>query len=233
MSTVAEQINTNFELSVNNTPSTKFRIGSITKTFTAVSILQLIQQGQLSLDDPISKYYPDQKDEDKISIRHLLTHTSGIPNYTDDPRMFEWSVQPSPPEKLIERFSQHELEFSPGEKYKYSNSGYVLLGSLIEQISGQTYEVYLKENIFEPLGMKDSGVDHPSCILDLRAAGYHFSEDGTLQNAPYFDPSNAYSEGAILSTVENLHLWDQALYTEKLLQKAFIEQMFTPFKGGA
>lgn len=221
----------NLEFKVNNTPKTKFRIGSITKTFTAVSILQLVQTGLLNLDDPISRYYPNQKDGDQITIRHLLNHTSGIPNYTDDPRMLEWSVQPSPPDKLIERFSQNELEFVPGDKYLYSNSGYVLLGSLLEQISGQSYELYLKDNIFEPLGMKNSGVDVPSYILDSRAAGYHLNEEGTLFNSPYFDPSNAYAAGAIFSTVEDMHIWDQALYTEQLLKKPFIEQMFTPYKG--
>lgn len=221
----------NFELAVNNTTKTKFRIGSITKTFTAVSILQLVQRGELNLEDPIGKYHPIQKDGDKITIHHLLTHTSGIPNYTDDPQMLEWCTQPSTPEKLIERFYQKELEFHPGEKYKYSNSGYILLGSLLEQVSGQSYEMYLKENIFAPLGMKDSGLDSPSQMLELRAAGYHRSEDRTLSNAPFFDPSNAFSAGALFSTVEDLHIWDQSLYTEKVLKKTLIDLMFTPFKG--
>ncbi|MBP1995427.1 serine hydrolase domain-containing protein [Paenibacillus eucommiae] len=221
----------NFELAVENTTKTKFRIGSITKTFTAVSVLQLVQKGKLNLDDPVSKYFPNQKDGDKITVHHLLTHTSGIPNYTDDPHMLEWSAQPSSPEKLIERFSQNDLEFPPGEQYKYSNSGYVLLGSILEQISGQSYELYLKEHIFEPLGMKDSGLDTPGCILDFRASGYHLSENGSLLNAPFFDPSNAYSAGAIISTIEDMHIWDQTLHTEKLLKKSFIDQMFTPVKG--
>lgn len=221
----------NFELTVENTTKTKFRIGSITKTFTAVSVLQLVQKGELNLEDTVSQYYPNQKDGDKITIHHLLTHTSGIPNYTDDPQMLEWSVKSSSPEKLIERFSQSDLEFSPGDRYKYSNSGYVLLGSILEKITGQSYELYLKKNIFAPLGMKDSQLDNPCCILDFRASGYHLGEDGTLINAPYFDPSNAYSAGAIISTVEDMHLWDQAFHSEKLLKKSFIDQMFTPSKG--
>lgn len=221
----------NFELDVNNTTKTKFRIGSITKTFTAVSILQLVQRGDLSLEDPISKYHSLQKDGDKITIHHLLTHTSGIPNYTEDPQILEWSAIPSTPEQLIQRFCQKELEFLPGEKYKYSNSGYILLGSLLEQITGQTYEMYLKEHIFDPLGMKATGLDNPSQMLELRAAGYHLDEDRTLTNAPFFHPSNAFSAGAIYSTVEDLHIWDQSLYTENVLQKPLIDRMFTPFKG--
>lgn len=221
----------NFELAVNNTTQTKFRIGSITKTFTAVSILQLVQRGDLNLEDPIGKYHSIQKDGDKITIHHLLTHTSGIPNYTEDPQLLEWSTIPSTPEKLIRRFCHKELEFLPGETYNYSNSGYILLGSLLEQVTGQTYEMYLKEHIFDPLGMKGTGIDSPSQMLELRAAGYHLSEDRTLTNAPFFDPSNAFSAGAIYSTVEDLHIWDQSLYTEKVLQKPLIDRMFTPFKG--
>ncbi|OAB47415.1 serine hydrolase domain-containing protein [Paenibacillus antarcticus] len=221
----------NIELSVDNTTKTKFRIASITKTFTAVCILQLVELGQLHLEDPLSKYYPDYTNGDHITIHHLLTHTSGIANYTDDPHMLEWAVHPSTPEEIMERFSQKELDFSPGEQYKYSNSGYILLGSILEQITGQSYDQYLQEHIFEPLGMKDSRLDRPDYILDLRAAGYHLSEEGTLLNAPFFNSTNAYSAGAIISTVEDLHIWDQALYTNQLLGKSSIDQMFTPFKG--
>jgi len=221
----------NIELAVDNTTKTKFRIASITKTFTTVCILQLVERGQLHLEDPLSKYYPNYTNGNHITIHHLLTHTSGIANYTDDPHMLEWAVHPSTPEKIIERFSQKELDFSPGEQYNYSNSGYILLGAILEQITGQSYEQYLQEHIFEPLGMKDSRLDRPDYILDLRAAGYQFSEEGTILNAPFFNSTNAYSAGAIISTVEDLHIWDQALYTDQLLGKSSIDQMFTPFKG--
>jgi len=145
--------------------------------------------------------------------------------------MQEWSTKQVSASELNERFSQKELEFSPGEKYKYCNSGYTLLGSLLEQISGQSYEAYLHEHILEPLGLKNTGIDDPSKILPLRASGYHLNEDRTLCNAPLFHPFNAYSAGGIYSTVKDLHIWDQALYTEKLLQQSFIDLMFTPYKG--
>lgn len=221
----------NFELDVDNTTKTKFRIGSITKTFTGVSILQLVQKGKLHLEDPISKFHPHQQDGNKITIHHLLTHTSGIPNYTLDPQMSEWSAQHHTAAKVIERFCRKDLEFQPGEQYNYSNSGYALLGSLVEQVSGQPYGMYLKESIFEPLEMKDSSLDDPSQMLERRAAGYLFNENRTLLNAPFFHPGNAYAAGGMISTVEDLHIWDQALSTEKLLRKPLIDQMFTPFKG--
>ncbi len=221
----------NMELAVDNTTKTKFRIGSITKTFTGVSILQLVEKGMLRLEDPVSRFFPQQTGSNSITIQHLLTHTSGIPNYTDDPSMFDWAANPSTPEILIGRFAHKEPEAAPGEQYKYSNSGYVLLGAILEQITGQSYADYLQEHIFLPLGMNQTQIDQPSQILLNRAAGYHSDEEGQLTNAPTFDPSNAYAAGAISSTIRDLHLWDQALYTEQLLTKPSLDLMFTPFKG--
>ncbi|WP_049790094.1 serine hydrolase domain-containing protein [Paenibacillus sp. JDR-2] len=221
----------NMELATDNTTNTKFRIGSITKTFTGVSILQLAEKGLLRLDDPVSRFFPQQMSGNAITIHHLLTHTSGIPNYTDDPSMFDWAANPSTPEVLIGRFAHKEPEFAPGEQYKYSNSGYILLGAILEQITGQSYADYLQEHIFRPLGMNHTQVDQPSHILLNRAAGYHQDEEGHFSNAPAFDPSNAYAAGAIISTIEDMHLWDQALYTEQLLTKPSLDLMFTPVKG--
>jgi CubicO group peptidase (beta-lactamase class C family) len=219
----------NRELDVINTPQTKFRLGSVTKQFTALAIMQLQERGLLNVNDPIKKYIPDYPSGDKITIHHLLTHTSGIPNLTDFPDFTETMMIPSPVEKTIERFKNKPLEFEPGEKFSYSNSGYVLLGYLIEKISGKSYESFLNENIFQPLNMTNTGYDHNSTILKNRASGYSLDKD-ELINAPYIDMSLPIGGGALYSTVEDLYLWDRALYTEKLVSKASLEKMFTPFK---
>jgi CubicO group peptidase (beta-lactamase class C family) len=150
----------NLEWEIADTPSTKFRLGSITKQFTAASILLLEERGKLKVDDPVKKYLPDAPAAwDKMTIYHVLTHSAGIPNFTgfaEYPKLEPFAITP---EKLVAVFRDKPLDFQPGEKMNYSNSGYVLLGYLIERISGQSYETFVKENIFTPLGMKDSGYD--------------------------------------------------------------------------
>ena len=194
-----------------------------------MAIMQLQEKGLLSVADPIKKYLPDYPNGEKITIHHLLTHTSGIPNLTDFPDFLETMMIPSPVEKTIERFKNKPLEFEPGEKFSYSNSGYVLLGYLIEEISGKSYEAFLNENIFQPLNMTNSGYDHNSTILKNRASGYALGVDGLI-NASYIDMSLPIGGGALYSNVEDLYLWDRALYTEKLVSKNTLEKMFTPFK---
>ena len=122
------------------------------------------------------------------------------------------------------------LDFAPGEKFSYSNSGYVLLGAIIEKLTGRSYEDFVRENIFQPLGMDDSGYDHAGTVLKNRASGYEFP-DGKMANAPYVDMSIPHAAGALYSTVVDLYKWDRALYTEKLISKAGLARMFTPFKG--
>jgi len=218
----------NLELGVPNTPQTKFRLGSVTKQFTAMAIMQLQERGLLDVNNPITKYIPDYPNGEKITIRHLLTHTSGIPNLTDFPDFLETMMLPSPVEKTIERFKNKPLEFEPGEKFSYSNSGYVLLGYLIEKISGKSYEDFLSENIFQPLNMVNSGYDHSSTILKNRASGYSLGTDGII-NAAYIDMSLPLGGGSLYSTVEDLYLWDRALYTEELVSKTIMDKIFTPF----
>ncbi len=220
----------NREHDVPNTPQTKFRLGSMTKQFTAAAIMQLQEQGKLNVEDSIDKYIPDYPNGDRITLHHLLTHTSGIPNLTDFPEHRKTIMIPSPVEKTILRFKDKPLEFTPGEQFKYSNSGYLLLGYVIEKISGKTYEDYLEKNIFHPLNMENSGYDHHSTILKNRATGYHLTKDGLI-NAPYVAMSMPHAGGALYSTVEDLFLWDRALYTENILKKSSLENMFTPFKG--
>src|SRR5260221_6309400 len=146
----------NLEWEIPNAPNTKFRLGSITKQFTAASILLLEERGKLKTDDLVKKYMPDAPAAwDKITIFHLLTHTSGIPSFTSFPDYRSREAAPITPEKLVEWFRDKPLDFQPGEKWMYNNSAYVLLGYLIEKISGQTYSDFLHQNIFTPPGMKD------------------------------------------------------------------------------
>jgi CubicO group peptidase (beta-lactamase class C family) len=222
----------NIELDVPNTPEMKFQIGSITKQFTATAVMQLQEKGLLSLSDTITKYLPDYPKErgDKITIHHLLTHTSGIPNYTDMPELMQKKSLAVSVEDLLAAFNDKPLEFEPGEKWKYSNSGYVVLGAIIEKVSGHTYEDYIRENILQPLNMSNSGYDHRDRIIKNRPCGYTQDEKGDLRNADFVHMSAPYAAGALYSTVGDMLLWDQALYTEKVLKKTSLEKMFTPFK---
>jgi len=220
----------NYENDVPNISQTKFRLGSVTKQFTATSIMQLQEKGLLNVNDPISKYLPDYPNGEKITIHHLLTHTSGIPNFTSFPEYQRSIMLPSSVEKTIQLFKYKPLEFTPGEKFSYSNSGYILLGYIIEKVSGKSYEDYLKENIFQPLNMVNTGYDHHRPLIKHRASGYVLGAN-ELVNADYIDMSTPYAAGGLYSTVEDLYLWDRALYTEKLVSKSSLNKMFTPFKG--
>lgn len=221
----------NYEHDVPNTPQTKFRLGSITKQFTSMAIMQLQERGLLDVNDHVVKYIPDYAEVgNKITIHHLLTHTSGIPNFTSFPDYVKTMMLPSPVEKTIERFKDRALEFEPGEKYKYSNSGYILLGYIVEKASGKSYEEYITENIFLPLNMQNTGYDHHHTLMKQRAAGYALTDEG-LVNASYIDMSIPHGAGALYSTVEDLYIWDRALYTEKLINKSSLDKIFTPFKG--
>ena len=206
-----------------NTPQTKFRLGSLTKQFTAVAILMLQAQGALDVQDPICNYLPDCPPAwQTITIHHLLTHTAGLPNFTDFPD-YEASKQlPTTPEQTISRFQDKPLDFEPGEGWNYSNSGYIVLGLIIEQASGQPYADFLQTHIFTPLGMTSTGYEDDASQL---AIGY--ANGATV--ADVIDMSIPFAAGALYSTVEDLYLWDQALATEKLLPQALLDAMFTPW----
>ena len=221
----------NMEWNIPNTPETKFRLGSITKQFTATVIMQLVEQGKIKLDAHLSDYLPDYRKDTgtKVTIHHLLTHTSGIPSYTSQPGFFEnVSRNPYKVDEFVKKYASGDLEFEPGSKYTYNNSGYFLLGAIIEHVTGKPYEQVLKENIFDPLGMKNTGYDHYGTIIPKRAAGYIKTADG-YANAPYLDMSIPYAAGSLYSTVEDLYLWDQALYTDKLLTAQSKALMYKPF----
>jgi CubicO group peptidase (beta-lactamase class C family) len=218
------------EWDVANTADTKFRLGSITKQFTATAILQLAEQGKLSVDDPISKYYADAPPAwAKVTIKHLLTHTSGIPSYTALPTFFaKDSKLPLTPDEIIKLTRDMPLEFEPGAKYAYDNTGYILLGYVIEKVSGETYADYVGKHIFAPLGMKDSGYDVSGMILRHRASGYQGSKDG-WKNADYLDMTLPYAAGSLYSTIDDLLIWDRALADGKILTPASRQAMFTDY----
>lgn len=217
----------NVEWEIPNEADTKFRLASITKQFTALLIMQLVEQGKLTLDAPITTYLPNYPKESgsQITIHHLLTHTSGIPNYTSFPNYREVMRRSNSVDDLVRLFADSTLLFTPGARHQYSNSAYVLLGRIIERATGKPYEAALQDQIFTPLKMDDSGHDHYSKILKKRAAGYYVN-GRSFVNASYIDMTTAYSAGGIYSTVEDLYRWDRALYKEELVTKAFRDQLF-------
>jgi CubicO group peptidase (beta-lactamase class C family) len=207
-----------------NTAQTKFRIGSLTKQFTAMAILILQARGKLNVQDRICTYLADCPTTwQQITLHHLLTHTSGIPDFASFPDFKITQGLPSSPTQTIARFKNKPLDFQPGKKFSYSSSGYILLGAIIERTSGATYEAFLRDNIFAPLQMVNSGYDHNNGDL---AVGYR---DQTSVPADFMDTTIGYATGGLYSTVEDLYRWDQALYTDKLIPKNLRDMMFTPF----
>lgn len=221
-----------FENDVPNTPETKFRLGSITKQFTAAAVLLLQERGKLSVQDSVCKYVAPCPDAwQPVTIHHLLSHTAGVPDFTGFPDYARTMREPATVEGLVARFRDTPLDFKPGEDWKYSNSGYVLLGHVVEKVSGKSYESFLRENIFGPLGMTNTGYDHAAEVVKRRARGYAAGPDGPV-NANYLDMSIPFAAGGLYSTVGDLYLWDQALYGEKLLKKSSLEAMFTAVRHG-
>ena len=228
----------NYELNVPNTPKTVFHIASITKQFTAMAIMQLQERGKLNVNDSMSKYLEKCPAAwQAITIHHLLTHTSGIPNVSSIPDWDEkHAFQPYSHAEVIDLVRGLPLQFSPGEKFKYSNSGYHLLGLIIEKVSGMSYYDFLQENIFTPLEMKHTGAPYPRekymnrpHLVMNRASGYYWSLNSFI-NAHYENPLIPYSSGSLHSTTEDLLLYDKALYTTKLVSQKSLDAMTTPFK---
>ena len=223
----------NAEFDIPNTPQTKFRLGSITKQFTAAAILLLQERGKLNVQDPICKYVTDcPKTWEPVTIHHLLTHTSGIPSYTevktpDDFR--KMSISPVTVTGFVDSFKPKPLEFTVGEKFKYNNSGYFALGYIIEKVVSQSYEAFLQENIFAPLKLTNTGYDTHGRILKMRATGYT-KRDGVKMNSDYIDMTVPYAAGSLYSTTEDLFAWNEALFADKLLTPKSREMMMTAFK---
>lgn len=218
------------EWSIPNAPDVKFRLGSITKQFTSMLIMQQVAKGAIKLDGHISDYLPYYRKDtgSRVTIAQLLSHTSGIPSYTDDPKFFPGvSRNYYAVDDFVTKFCSGDLQFEPGSKFHYDNSGYFLLGAILEHATGKKYEVLLQENILTPVGMHDTGYDDWSTIIPKRASGYEETLDG-IENAPYLDMSLPYAAGSLYSTVEDLYKWDQALYTDRLLSPDLKQKLFTP-----
>ena len=211
------------EKKIPNTKDTTYTIFSVTKQFTATAIMMLEERGLLSLNDPVSKYIPDFKNGDKITIHHLLSMTSGIGDY-----LYKKDDRPFTVKELITKVKEQPIEFEAGTKYEYSNSNYQILGYIIEKVSGLEYGDFLKQNIFLPLGMNDTQYDPSDKDRKNKANGYIFiGKENSIKGTP-ISISACYSTGGMYSSVEDLFKWDKALYSEKLVKKGTIEKMFKP-----
>jgi CubicO group peptidase (beta-lactamase class C family) len=221
----------NYEESMPITPKTKFRLASVTKQFTAMAILILQERGKLKVEDPLCKYVEACPTAwQPITLHHLLTHTAGVPSYTAGSGYRDLKTQHTTVAALIARFKDKPLDFKPGEQFRYSNSGYALLGHTIERVSGKPYGAFLQEAIFGPLKMKDTGYDPTSAVLKQCAQGYERVE-GKLSNVDHVALSVSYAAGGVYSTVEDLHRWNQALSLGKLVSEKTWALMTTPFKN--
>ncbi|MEI8296931.1 MAG: serine hydrolase [Pseudomonadota bacterium] len=219
----------NLEMGIAVEPQMVFRIGSVTKQFTAVSILLLSEQGKLSLADDITRFLPDYPTHGvKITIENLLTHTSGIKSYTDLPEFWKQQRKDLTLPELIGLFKDQPTDFSPGERWHYSNSGYVLLGAIIEKASGQSYADFIDQNLFKKVGMAHSRFDRTAEVIAGRVSGYKKTDHGFL-NADYISMSLPHAAGSLLSTVDDLALWDAALYTDKLVTQASLQRAWSSF----
>jgi CubicO group peptidase (beta-lactamase class C family) len=217
----------NVEHQVPVKPETIFQSGSTGKQFTATAVMMLVEEGKLSLDDKITKYFPDGPEAwQKITVRHMLTHTSGMTDYPQDFDLRRDYAE----DELYQRIKPIPLAFQPGEKWSYSNLAYVMLGLLIHKVSGKFYGDFLQERIFKPLEMTTARIISESDIVPNRAAGYRVA-NGQLKNQDWVSPSlNTTADGALYLTIYDMAKWDAALYTEKLLKKSSLEQMWTPVK---
>jgi CubicO group peptidase (beta-lactamase class C family) len=222
----------NIEHKVINEKKTKYKIWSITKQFTATAILILEERGFLRVEDSLKKYFPELVElSPQITIHHLLTHTSGIYNYSNLPESHE-NFQRIPHKKsdLIKMFASKQLDFEPGTQWNYSNSGYYLLGMLIEKLSAMSYSEFLTENIFLPLGMFDTGIDDERKIIENKASGYYLNGNDLI-HCNYINMNLMLSSGGMYSTTEDLLIWNEALNSDKLLSAKSIEKMNTPYKN--
>ena len=224
-------------------PDTAFRLGSVTKQFTAMAVMQLAERGKLSYEDPLSKYFPVfPAYARKITLRHLLQHTAGLPEYealfvAQDKIDWNWprSVQSEP--SAFEPTSKDALEilaqveeprFAAGSRYEYSNSGYVILAQIVERVSGQPFARFLRENIFQPLGMDRTCLSDQTRPGIQKLATSYRTEGGAYKDIDYTPVNAVYGADGIYSTLEDMCRWDQALYTEKLVKRATLEEAFTP-----
>lgn len=209
------------------TSDTKFRIGSITKQFVASAILKLQEEGKLSVQDKLSKFIPDFPRGDEVTLHHLLTHTSGVHSYTSQPNFIKYVTLPIAEKSLVDSIKTYTFDFNPGDRYSYSNSGYFLLGYIVEKISGKSLAEYLNDTFFKPLGMNSTGIYDSNTILSNEAYGYSY-ENGKQIKAINWDMTWAGGAGAIYSTVKDLYTWNEAIFNGKVLSEQSLKAAFTP-----
>jgi CubicO group peptidase (beta-lactamase class C family) len=213
------------------TSQTIFRIASVTKQFTAAAILKLQEQGKLSVKDKLSKYIPDFPRGNEVTVRELLNHTSGIHDYIQEPDFYSHATNALTTGAIIEIIKKYPYDFDPGTEWSYSNSGYQLLGYIIEKVSGQSYGDFLRDNFFQPLGMTNTGVYRAHFDLPRAALGYSWNTNGfELANWPGVDddPSWFGGDGALYSTVEDLYRWNEGIFNGRVLDAASLKAAFTP-----
>jgi D-alanyl-D-alanine carboxypeptidase len=219
------------ELGVPLRPEHVFRLGSITKQFTAVGVLMLVDEGKLSLDDEITKFFPDYPTQGRrITVEHLLTHTSGIRSFTGVPAWAPLKRTDLTPAQLIAVFRDQPMDFAPGTDWRYNNSGYFLLGAIIEKVSGQSYADFVRTRIFEPLGMRDTRVESQTALIPRRVHGYAMGEGRAVQNADFISLTSPFSAGAVVSTVDDLFRWGQAVAAGRLLKPETWRRAFTAYR---
>lgn len=212
-------------------PDTKFRIASITKPFAALLVMQLVEEGKIALHGKLTDYLPYYREDtgDKVTIHHLLSHSSGIPDYLRIPGFWQNQLLLQYSRKnFVEQFCSSDLEFEPGFKYQYNNSGYYLLGLVIEAVTDKSFETVLKERILTPLGMHNTGLDNNRTVFKKKATGY-VKSGFDFNNVPYTNIENSYTSGQMFSTVQDLFLFDQVLYNNLLLSPEYMKKLFTPY----
>lgn len=220
----------NYEHQIPNDPHTIFYIASLNKQFTAAAILKLVEQNKMSLEDRLSNYFENYEVGKSITIHQLLTNTSGIPSYTEFPDFIQHMSLNRSLDDVVNSFIHKPLSFEPGTQYEYSNSGYFLLGMIIETVSGKPYDNYLSDTFFEPLNMTHSGLDQGDMVIKNKADGYVI-DHGILKKSQHFNMSNAYSAGGLYATVGDLYIWNRALFSNTLFNKELLDKMLRPIKN--
>lgn len=215
------------ELSTPMPTNASFEIGSVTKQFTAAAILKLVEMGKLSLADDFTKYLAFDTKGRKVTVEQLLNHTSGIPSYTEIPEFWPLSLHQYSRDTLVRIVEQHPFLFEPGEAMIYNNSGYFFLGLIIEQVSGQSYEDFLAEHLFKPLGMENTYYCSSSKVVKNKAYGYRYSPDG-LRQKPYLDHAWPYAAGSLCSSASDLLKWMEGIHRENFLGKSNYESLIKP-----
>jgi CubicO group peptidase (beta-lactamase class C family) len=220
----------NYELGTPNSPQTKFHIASLSKTFTAAAIVLLKKEGLLSFDDPLSKFIPDFPNGDRIKISHLLTHSAGVPDFYALPEYEELKEKSMTLSDWIALLKTRPLDFEPGKQSSYSNSGYALLAFIIEKVSGESYEGFLRERILMPLKMENTGTWDDARIIVNRASGYDpWIEGAGLINTPFYDKGVLVGSGSLYSTVDDLYLWYKSIHAGSLFR---VDLLADPYGWG-